>query len=159
VTHTPSADASSPDEAETAAQAARHGELGDIRAERVEIVQGGANSIDAHTVTIRQGGAAMVSATDVSVSQGGIFLARAERVTLRENSSALAVAAEQASLSGGSNVGLLLARDISQIGGGSNVGLLLARNVSGEVRALLDWRAAAAFGAAFALVVSILRRR
>ncbi len=37
--------------------------------------------------------------------------------------------------------------------------LLLARRVEGDVRVLLDWRGAVAFGAAFGVVVSIFRRR
>ena len=36
--------------------------------------------------------------------------------------------------------------------------LLLARRVDGDVRTLLDWRGALAFGAAFGIVASLLRR-
>jgi hypothetical protein len=36
---------------------------------------------------------------------------------------------------------------------------LLARKVEGDVRTLLDWRGAIAFGTAFGVVVSLLRGR
>jgi hypothetical protein len=35
---------------------------------------------------------------------------------------------------------------------------MLAQRVEGDVRALLDWRAAAAFGAAFGFVAALVRR-
>jgi hypothetical protein len=114
----------------------------DVRAEHVELVQGGANTIDAQTVSIQQGGAANIRAREVSISQGGVALARTRRLSLRGGSNAAAVYADEATFDGG-----------------SNVLLLIARNVSGDVRPLLDWRAAAAVGAGFGLVVSLLRRR
>ncbi len=114
----------------------------DIRAEHVEISQGGAGSIDATTVSISQGGAGNVRATNITVSQGGIGVGRAERVELRGGSNAFAMVADEA-----------------RFEGGSNVLLLISRKVDGEVRPLLDWRAAAALGAAFGAAVAILRRR
>ena len=41
----------------------------------------------------------------------------------------------------------------------SAVLMLIAGRVDGPVKALLDWRAALAFGAAFGLLVGITRRR
>jgi hypothetical protein len=38
-------------------------------------------------------------------------------------------------------------------------GIVIARQVDGEVRALLDWRGALAFGAVVGLLVAIVRRR
>ena len=37
--------------------------------------------------------------------------------------------------------------------------LLIARRVEGDVRTLLDWRGALAFGAAFGVITSLFRRR
>ena len=37
--------------------------------------------------------------------------------------------------------------------------IMIARHVEGDVRTLLDWRGAVAFGAAFGVVVSLFRRR
>ncbi|HWH37613.1 MAG TPA: hypothetical protein VNT28_07555 [Candidatus Limnocylindrales bacterium] len=113
-----------------------------VRADHVEIVQGGASRVDAISVDIRQGGAGLVRAGEMSVSQGGIGLASAERINLREGSSVVAVAAGEAHLDAG-----------------ANVLLLLARNASGNVRPVLDWRAMAALGAAFGIVAALLRRR
>ncbi len=139
MTHTPTNDAPSRVEGGQPLSGQQHG---DIRAERVEITQGGANSIDAHTVAVNQGGAARVRASQLSISQGGVALARTHRLTLGANSSALAVMADRATVEAQ-----------------SNVLLLVARQTSGEVRPLLDWRVAAAVGAAFGLVFALLRRR
>jgi hypothetical protein len=41
----------------------------------------------------------------------------------------------------------------------SAIGVLIAGRVEGSVRPILDWRGALAFGAAFAVIAGILRRR
>jgi hypothetical protein len=41
---------------------------------------------------------------------------------------------------------------------GSNALIVITRRVNGEVRALLDWRGAVAFGVAVGVVLSIFRR-
>jgi hypothetical protein len=41
----------------------------------------------------------------------------------------------------------------------SGVLFLIARKVDGNVKAVLDWRGALAFGAAFGVVASLFRRR
>ena len=112
-----------------------------VRADHVEINQGGATSIDAQTVSITQGGAAQVRATDVSISQGGIALARAGKLSLAEGSSALAVVADSA-----------------VIDPGARVVFLLARNASGDVRPLVDLPSALAIGAGIGLAITLLRR-
>jgi hypothetical protein len=112
-----------------------------VRADRVEISQGGAGSIEATSVTVQQGGAGRVRAQEMSLSQGGVGLARADNLRLGDGASAFAVVADQAS-----------------IATGANVFMLIARSTSGVVRPVLDWRAAAAFGVAFAAVIALLRR-
>ena len=119
----------------------RNGGARDIDATTVSITQGGARDIEATTVTINQGGAASVRADQLNVSQGGVALARSERVTLQQGGSAFAVMADQATLEPG-----------------SSVVLLIAGSTNGDVRPVIDWRAAAAFGAGFALVLGFLRR-
>ena len=114
----------------------------DVRAEHVELSQGGANAIHATSVNVNQGGAGVVRASEVSVSQGGIGVARAERIAVHAGSSIAVAAAGEVTFEPD-----------------SNVMLLIARNVSGQVRPLIDWRAAAAFGAGLGLVVALLRRR
>jgi hypothetical protein len=137
------------DEDADAAAAAENGEtidlhnagVRDIDATTVSITQGGARDVDATTVTINQGGAARIRADELNISQGGVGLARTERLTLREGGTAFAVFADKANLDPE-----------------SSVFLLVAGSTTGDVRPVLDWRAAAAFGAAFAFVLALLRR-
>jgi hypothetical protein len=112
-----------------------------IRGENVTVHQGSAQSIEASTVSITQGAAASVNADELSVEQGGVALARAGQFTVKADSSAFAVYAENATVEEG-----------------ANVFLLISPSVSGEVRPVLDWRAALAIGGGFALAISILRR-
>jgi hypothetical protein len=113
----------------------------DIDATTVSITQGGARDVEATTVTINQGGAARIRADELTITQGGVALARTDSLTLREGGTAFAVVADRVSLDSE-----------------SSVFLLVARSATGDVRPLLDWRAAAAFGAGFALILRLLRR-
>lgn len=113
----------------------------DIDATTVSITQGGARDIDATNVTINQGGAARIRADELNISQGGVALARAEHLTLQEGGSAFAVIADNATLDPE-----------------TSVFLLIAGSTKGDVRPVMDWRAAAAFGAGFAFVLGLLRR-
>ena len=106
-----------------------------VRAETVTISQGGANSVEAENVSITQGGAAQVRAAQLSISEGGVALARTENLTIGESGSAFAVVADSATVEEG-----------------GNVFMLIARSVGGDVRPVLDWRAALAFGAGLAVV-------
>lgn len=113
----------------------------DIDATTVSITQGGARDIDATNVTINQGGAVRVRADELNISQGGVALARAEHLTVQEGGTAFAVIADNATLDPD-----------------TSVFLLIAGSTKGDVRPVMDWRAAAAFGAGFAFVVGLLRR-
>lgn len=117
------------------------GEQENVRADRVEIRQGNAASVEAETVTVEQGGVGRVQSQDLSVSMGGVGLARTEKLNLGQGSSAFVVATDDA-----------------EVAEGSNVFMLLARNASGNVRPVLDWRAAAAFGVGLGLALRLLRR-
>ena len=114
---------------------------GDIRAEEVNLSQGGANLIEAKKVSITQGGAANVRAEEISISQGGVALARTRNLTIAENASSLLVVADKATVEDG-----------------ASVFLLVAGSAAGDVRPALDWRSALALGAGFALVMSLIRR-
>lgn len=116
-------------------------QFGDVRADRVELTHGGASTITADTVSLSQGGAGRVRARELTISQGGVGVARADRLTLKENAGAFAVIANQAT-----------------VGDTANVFLLVAGRTSGPVRTAIDLRVAAVFGAAFALVLALLRR-
>jgi hypothetical protein len=113
----------------------------DIDADTVSITQGGARDIDATTVTINQGGAARISADELTISQGGVGIARTEHLTIQEGGNAFAVLADKATLDPD-----------------TSVFLLIAGSTSGDVRPVMDWRAAAAFGAGFAFALGLLRR-
>lgn len=113
----------------------------DIDATTVSITQGGARDIDATTVTINQGGAASVRADEFNVSQGGVAVARSGKVTLQRGGSAFALIADEATLDPQ-----------------SSIFLLIAGSTNGDVRPVIDWRSAAAFGAAFAVILGVLRR-
>jgi hypothetical protein len=98
-------------------------------------------TINARTVTFSQSGAGRVRAEEMNVSQSGVGVARVGNLTLGEGASAFAVVADEATVEAG-----------------SNTFLVVARSFSGDAKPTLDWRSAAAFGAALGLVVSILRR-
>ncbi|HWH24426.1 MAG TPA: hypothetical protein VNW68_05990 [Candidatus Limnocylindria bacterium] len=114
----------------------------DISAESVSITEGGARDIRASTVTIRQGGAGRISGEQLTVNQGGVGIARVDSLRLEEGGSSLAVIADEANLADG-----------------ANVMLLIARSASGNVRPLIDWRAAAAFAVGLVAARSLLGRR
>jgi len=156
-----------------------------VRADRVEIAQGGAERVEATTVTVtqggigtadartidvRQGGIGTASATDIAVSGGSIGFARGERVTLEMGVVGVAVGDEvrvTQSASGyvaargdatvdQSFVNTLIANRVT-IRQPSAVVVLIARQVDGSVRPLLDWRGALAAGAVARLVMGLLR--
>jgi len=115
---------------------------GTVRADHVELTQGGAQSIEATTVNVSQGGAGRINAEEVSIRQGGAGLVQTESLQLQEGASVFAVLADEAT-----------------VAEGASVFMLFARSVSGGVRPILDWRAAAALGAGFGIVFAVLRRR
>jgi len=141
------------------------------RAERINVTRGGITTVDATTVELRQGGISRVDARDVSVHQGGIALARAERVSTDMGAIALAVTGE--SKVQRSFVRAMFARDVSVDQGAvwnlaagrvtfqrqGFAGIVVAGRVDGEVRAILDWRGAIAFGAVAGILIGLLRRR
>jgi hypothetical protein len=156
-----------------------------VTAERVEITQGGAEKVEASSVVLDRGGIGAVNADavevhrggigrltakDVTVTQGGIGAARADHLTIDmggigaaivgrlelTRSAARSILAREAHLQG-SFAQTVVANNVS-LERGSNVIIVLARRVDGDVRALLDWRGALAFGAALGVVIGLVRR-
>lgn len=143
----------------------------DVAADTLTITQGGANHVEAHRVDIQQGGIGRARAHDIAVNQGGIGFARGDQVSVEFGGVGLALGGEVRVSQG--FVQTAIARDVRIEQGGAQAVLanrvafarssgaliVVARNVEGEIRALLDWRGAIAFGAAFGAVVGLLRRR
>ncbi len=133
-----------------------------------EIVEDGA-PIEAKRVDIRVGAVGRVDSTEISVHQGAIGGARAERIVVDRGAIGGAVARE-VQLSQGFARGVLaqhvrieqsavrsvVAADVTT-GGPTFVGVLIARRVVGDVRVLLDWRGALAFGVAAGIVAGLVR--
>lgn len=143
----------------------------EVKPESVVVSQGGVGFANATTVDVRLGGIGRVDARDVAVSIGGIGIARGEHVSV-EMGGVGAVFADEARVSQGlanavvareahveqSLVQTVLAERVV-FQRPSGVFLLVARRVEGNVRTLFDWRGAIAFGATFAVIASLLRRR
>jgi hypothetical protein len=138
---------------------------------QVSITGSGAAVVNARTVDVSRGGIGRVQAVDVAVSQGGIGLARGERVSVEMGGIGAALGDEVRVTQGAVNA--IVARDVRIEQAGvrtiiannvhvertTGVLVMIARHVEGDVRTLLDWRGAIAFGAAFGVVVSFFRRR
>jgi hypothetical protein len=156
-----------------------------VRADRVEITQGGADRVEAEsvsitqggignavatTVDVRQGGIGQVSATDVALSQGAIGYARGDRVSLEMGAIGAAIGddvrvtqamAQLVAARGDVTVDQSL---VSTVIGyrvafrqPSAVLLLIAGRVDGSVRPLLDWRGGLAAGVAAGIVIGLFR--
>lgn len=126
----------------------------EIHARDVHVVQGAAASIEADDVSVVQGAVGLLRAEDVSLSLGGAGLIAADRVRVAQGGAQTVLAREVSLEQGGA--GMVLARDV-KVQPQTFIGFLVAQNVTGDVRTFFDWRGAVAFGAAFAIVTSILR--
>ena len=139
--------------------------------ESLTLTGSGAAVVNARTVDVSRGGIGRVRAVDVAVSQGGIGLAQGERISVEMGGIGAALGGEVRVTQGAVNA--IVARDVRIEQAGvrtmiannihvertTGVFVMIARHVEGDVRTLLDWRGAVAFGAAFGLVVSFFRRR
>jgi hypothetical protein len=142
----------------------------DVTVQSLSIRQGGVNNATADSIDIRQGGITRAEAQDISVVQGGIAIARGERISVGMGGIGLAVGGDVNISRGFART--VIARDvhIEQAGArtvfasratfdkSSGALVVFAAKAEGNVRTLLDWRGALAFGAAFGLLVGIARR-
>ena len=115
--------------------------LGRAETTDLDVAMGAVGGVRADTVTVERGALGGAVAGTVSVTQGFARSLLAREATVQQSFVRTLVAA---------NVRLERA---------TGVGILIARNVVGDVKVLLDWRGAIAFGAAFGLVTRLLRRR
>jgi hypothetical protein len=142
-----------------------------VSGETISVAQGGIQNVVATNVDLRQGAIGRAQATDIAVSQGGVGIARADRVSVELGGVGAAIAGEIRITQGGAST--VLAREVhleqsvvrSLIANNvhaertTGVLFLVARRVEGDVRTLLDWRGALAFGAALGVVSAVLRGR
>lgn len=126
--------------------------------------------IEAEAVEVHQGAVGRVDAVDVAVTQGFVGAARGDRVSVEMGALGAALGGE-VSVSQGA-VGTMIAREarveqsfvrtlVAQtvnVHRPSAVVFMVAQRVSGDVKVLLDWRGALAFGAAAGLLAGLFRR-
>jgi hypothetical protein len=142
-----------------------------VDADSVHVTQGGITTVTAQAVSLRQGGIATASAEDVTVSMGGIGIARADRVSVEMGGLGLAIAGDVRVTQGYARSIIARETTVEQALVGTlitgratiqrptGVLLLVAGRVEGPVKAMFDWRGAIAFGAAFGVILGLLRRR
>lgn len=135
----------------------------------LRLERGGIAEATADTVEVRMGGIGALDADEVFVQFGGVGAARAERVSVEFGSVGAAMAGELRVTQG--FAGSVIAREATIEQGivrtlvaqnvtvtrPSAVLVMIAQRVSGEIRPLLDWRGALAFGVAFGLVSGLFR--
>jgi hypothetical protein len=129
------------------------GDVGDVSAEAVTIALGTARTVEARTATVEQGAVFEVKADSVQVDQSAIGKIEGASVQSDQCSVGL-VKAEAVTLSDGAMLGAYA--EVAHLER-SNVAFLAAKHVDGEARILVDWRAAAAFGAAVGLVLGLVQ--
>ena len=127
-------------------------DAGDVRAEHLAMEKSGAETVEADRVTMTRSGAKSVVAKSVQADDSGILTLRADTAALLQ-SSAVAVVATTARLSR-SRVAFLKA-DRVELDPASRV-LVQLGPVAGGGRPVLGPTGAAALGAAFAAVLTVL---
>ena len=125
--------------------------------------------IEADAVEVHQGAVGRVDATTVSVTQGAVGAVKADRVDVRMGAGGVALGGDVVVSQGMAGTVLageaqldqafvrtLVAREVT-VTRPSAVVFLVAQRVSGDIKVLLDWRGALAFGAAAGLVGGLIR--
>jgi hypothetical protein len=126
-----------------------------VAGEHVAVHQGAVGRVDAAQVSVEQGAIGAARAEHLKVERGAIGAALGEQVEL-SRSYARSIVARQVQLDRAA-ARIVIAADVRT--NQSAVMLLVARKVGGDVRVLLDWRGALAFGAAAGVVLALLGRR
>ncbi len=130
------------------------GGIAEASADSVEVRMGGIGALDADEVFVQWGGVGAAKAQRVSVEFGSVGAAMAGELRVTQGLAGT-VLAREATIEQGI-VRMLLAQRV-EIKRPSAVLVMIAQHVSGEIRPLLDWRGALAFGAAFGLVSGLVR--
>jgi hypothetical protein len=143
---------------------------GEARADRIELTQGGIQNAQAGRIDVKQGGIVRAEADEISITQGGLGLARGGRISVQLGGLGAALgdhvelhqgmgrfigARQSVRLDQAGALAIVAGR--VEMGPQSGACIVISPRVDGPVRTLLDWRGALAFGAAFAVVSSVLR--
>jgi hypothetical protein len=121
----------------------------------LEVSRGAVGRLEARDVTVNQGAIGGTRAERVNVQMGALGFALTGDLEVHQ-SAVRSVIAREAHLEQ-SVTRTVIAQDV-HMDRGSFALVVIARRVDGQVRAILDWRGAIAFGAAAGLVISVLRR-
>ena len=160
------------------------GDMGDVTAESVNIIQGGARNVKGTHVTLRQAGAQSITVDNLVIRQGGVVQARADRlemlsggIVLAQTQTATLTASQAGAVLSEGNVTMeqsgaqmLLARgDVTMEQSGavamiarnvkaenSGVVFLLASQVEGTVNAAFGPRESVIFGAVAGAVTGLV---
>lgn len=156
--------------AETGATAAGSAVEDEVGADRLTLVRSSVAEANARTVDVRQGAIGRLDAEEVFVSQGAIGAARGDRVGVELGALGAGLAGELRITQGAAGTVIARSATVEQsfvrtmIAGEVHaarpmgVFVLLAGRVNGDVRPVLDWRGALAFGAVTGLLIGLLRR-
>jgi hypothetical protein len=125
-----------------------------VSADRVRVRQSLVRSAEAAEIELRQGIIGVARGGDIEISQGATGLVLGSKVEISQGFARFVGSREVRLEQAGAMT--VLANNVT-VGPQSGVVFLLARTVDGDVRTLFDWRGALAFGAAFAVVASVLR--
>ena len=123
-------------------------------ADRVDVRAGAVGRVDASEVTVGVGAIGAARADRVSVDRGAVGAAMAGEFELSRGY-ARSILARQVQIDRGA-ARMIVAADVRAER--TAVVFLLARRVSGDVRVLLDWRGALAFGAVAGVVFGLISR-
>ena len=123
--------------------------------ENVELRLSAVGMVDAADVSFAQGALGVVRADNVAVDKGAVGATLANHVEVSRGY-ARSIVARQVQLDRAA-ARIIVAADVKAER--SAVMFLVARRVAGDVRVLLDWRGAVAFGAVAGLLMGLLRRR
>ena len=107
-------------------------------------------------MAVTQGGVGAVRAERLSVELGGVGAAMTDQLDVRQGVVGAVIARDAHFEQAG--VRTLIANRV-HFGPNSGAGVVLAARVDGDVRTLLDWRGAIAFGAAAGVVMALFRGR
>jgi hypothetical protein len=125
-----------------------------VSADRMDIRAGAVGRVDAGEVTVTVGAIGATRADRVSVDKGALGAALAGNVEVSRGY-ARSILARQVQIDRAA-ARMIIAADVRAER--TAVVFLLARRVSGDVRVLLDWRGALAFGAVAGLVGGLIAR-